>query len=221
MAGNGCVIVIFFGMNRKECISICRRWSTTGSALLAMLALLLINSASDKLKCTGASQSVVFIFSNFSFFQNLPFMKKLFLFLFIPLSILFSCNSDAVNEQGEKVSYELAKKELLKKEQKDPAAFLMVNGNDKRNILGQTVVKGTITSKAKVAVYKDVNLQLSFYSKTRALLETDKETIFEVWHPGEAKNFKTKYFTPKGTDSVSLKVSSAKIVTVEGSPSSN
>jgi hypothetical protein len=91
--------------------------------------------------------------------------------------------------------------------------FLVVGGHDKRNILGQTVVKGTITNKATVAIFKDVELKLSFYSKTRALLETDKETVFEVLQPGESKNFKTKYFAPKGTDSVTLEVLGAKVVT--------
>ena len=56
----------------------------------------------------------------------------------------------------------------------------------------------------------DVNL--SFYSKTHALLEQDKETIFELLHPGETKDFKTKYFAPKGSDSVALAVLGAKVV---------
>lgn len=140
-------------------------------------------------------------------------MKKLILFLLIFPAILFSCNADtAKNVQAQKESYELTKENLLKKEQKDPQNFLMVNGRDKRNILGQTVVKGSITNKATVAVFKDVDLKLSFYSKTRALLETDKETIFELLHPGESKNFKTKYFAPKGTDSVALEVLGAKVI---------
>lgn len=66
---------------------------------------------------------------------------------------------------------------------------------------------------ATVATYKDVDLKLSFFSKTKALLETDKETVFEVIHPSESKNFKTKYFAPKGTDSVALEVLAAKVVT--------
>ncbi len=62
------------------------------------------------------------------------------------------------------------------------------------------------------ATYKDVDLKLTFYSKTKALLETDKETVFEVLPPGQSKNFKTKYFAPKGTDSVALEVLGAKVV---------
>jgi hypothetical protein len=69
-----------------------------------------------------------------------------------------------------------------------------------------------LTNKASIAVFKDVDIKLSFYSKTKALLETDKETIFEILEPGESKDFKTKYFAPKGTDSVGLQVLSAKVI---------
>lgn len=139
-------------------------------------------------------------------------MKPL-LFLLISSALIFSCNPDDTKKaQKEKESYEATKETLLEKEQKDPPNFIMINGHDKKNIVGQTVVKGTISNKATVAVFKDVDIKLSFYSKTKALLETDKETVFELLHPGESKNFKTKYFAPKGTDSVALEVLGAKVV---------
>lgn len=133
-------------------------------------------------------------------------MKKLFLFLSLVIFFV-SCNSISQEK-----SYEVTKEELLKKEQENPAAFVKVEGGQKRNLIGQTVVKGTLFNKASVAVFKDVEIKLYFYSKTRALLETDKETIFEILQPGESKNFKTKYFAPKGTDSVALQVLGAKAV---------
>lgn len=139
-------------------------------------------------------------------------MKRLSMLVLIAASTLFSCSSNDLKVASEKESYELTKENLLKKEQKNPAGFLLVSGHDKKNLLGQTVVKGILTNKATVAVYKDVDLKLSFYSKTRALLETDRETIFELLQPGQSKNFKTKYFAPKGTDSVALEVLGAKIV---------
>ena len=89
---------------------------------------------------------------------------------------------------------------------------MTVTGNNKHNLIGQMVIKGTIVNKATVAVYKDVDVQLDFYSKTGALLETDKETVYETIHPGQSKSFKTKYFAPRGSDSVALKVLDAKIV---------
>jgi len=140
-------------------------------------------------------------------------MKKMIVFLFLSSMMLAACSSGNDSEaKSEKESYQLTKEELLKKEQKSPQYFLIVSGRNQKNILGQTVVKGTIFNKASVAVFKDVNLKLSFYSKTQALLETDKETIFETFGPGESKNFKTKYFAPKGTDSVALEVLGAKVV---------
>ena len=139
-------------------------------------------------------------------------MKKLSVILFTS-AVLFSCSSnDPKNAVSEKENYEKTKENLADKEKKDPQNFLTVTGHDKHNLLGQTVVKGTITNKATVAVYKDVDVKLDFYSKTRTLLETDKETVFEIIGPGQSKNFKTKYFAPKGTDSVALAVTAAKNV---------
>lgn len=139
-------------------------------------------------------------------------MKKYCWLLCLFSLILFSCNDSDTKAKSEKESYQITKEQLLKKEQKDPAAFLVVSGKNKKNIVGQTVIKGTVSNKASVATFKDVDIKLSFYSKTKALLETDKETIFEILEPGESKDFKTKYFAPKGTDSVALQVLGAKVV---------
>ena len=140
-------------------------------------------------------------------------MRKSYFLLSTFLFILFSCNTDDEKKlDSEKESYQETKKSLLNKEQKSPVNFLIVKGNDKRNLLGQTVVKCVLKNNATIATYKDVDLKLSFYSKTNVLLETDKETVFEIIPPGQSKNFKTKYFAPKGTDSVALEVLGAKVV---------
>ena len=139
-------------------------------------------------------------------------MKKLAVIIFAS-AVLISCNnSDSKNSAKEKDSYEKTKENLADKEKKNPQNFLTVAGHDRHNLLGQTVVKGTITNKATVASYKDVDVKLDFYSKTGTLLETDKETVYEIIAPGQSKNFKTKYFAPKGTDSVVLAVTSAKVI---------
>jgi hypothetical protein len=137
-------------------------------------------------------------------------MKIKIALAFFSAVFLLACNSDDAAKQNE--SYKETKTSLLKKEEKDPAAFIIVKGNSKKNIVGQTVVKGTLVNKASVATFKDVDIQLTFYSKTKALLETDKETIYQILNPGESQEFKTKYFAPKGTDSVGLKVLGAKVI---------
>lgn len=129
---------------------------------------------------------------------------------FVSIIIISSCNSADTKTAPTKDKYEQTKETLAETEKKNPVRFLMVNGHDKRNIIGQTVVKGTLLNKATVASYKDVQVELSFFSKTGALLEKDIETVYENITPGAAIDFKTKYFAPKGTDSVALKVMGAK-----------
>lgn len=137
-------------------------------------------------------------------------MKKA-LFNLISICLLCAaCNSKAKNEIAEKEDYKKAEETLLAKEKKNPVRFLSVESKDKHNLIGQTVVKGTITSRAKVCVYYDVQLELSFISKTGTLLMKTDETVLEVVEPGKSVDFKTKDFAPKGTDSVAVKITAAK-----------
>ncbi len=137
-------------------------------------------------------------------------MKKILVAVTLLVIIFSACRSKANKEAAEKDRYEQAKKMLEEKEKTNPADFLKVSSMDKHNLIGQTVIKGSITNGAKICVYKDVELELRFFSKTGVLLEKDKETIYDVIEPGKSATFKTKYFAPKGTDSVVLKIVGAK-----------
>ncbi|WP_301924132.1 hypothetical protein [Ferruginibacter sp.] len=138
-------------------------------------------------------------------------MKKIAGIAFVPLLLLLACNNNGTETLTDKENYKKATETLLEKEKKTPIAFLKVNSHDKHNLFGQTVIKGSIDNNAKVCSYKDVQLQLSFFSKTGTLLEKSNETIYDVIAPGKSVDFKTKYFAPKGTDSVGIKVLAAKI----------
>ena len=138
-------------------------------------------------------------------------MKRIPAALFITAVLIAACNSSSDKKADvTKDKYEQTKETLQETEKKNPVMFLTVNGHDKHNLIGQTVVKGTLHNTAKIATYTDVQLKLTFFSKTGALLEEDAETIFETIAPGKSADFKTKYFAPKGTDSVALKVMGAK-----------
>ncbi len=137
-------------------------------------------------------------------------MKRITAVLAVLFALTACSSGDKKSADKTKDQYEQTKENLGETEKKNPQLFISVSGHDKRNLIGQTVVKGTLTNNAKVSSFKDVDLEISFYSKTGALLEKDKETIYETLSPGDEKNFKTKYFAPKGTDSVALKVTGAK-----------
>jgi hypothetical protein len=122
-------------------------------------------------------------------------MKKIAIVLFLSVTIL-ACKTN--NEE--------VKESLADKEKNNPAKFLSVNNRDRKNIIGQTVVIGHLTNNATICWYKDVEIKLSFFSKTGAKLDEGIETVYENIGPGKTVKFKTRYFSPKGTDSVAVMV---------------
>lgn len=138
-------------------------------------------------------------------------MKKIISIAVVSLFLLSGCNNKVKEAATEKENYQKATETLLEKEKKNPISFLSINSHDKHNLLGQTVVKGSVSNTAKVCTYKDVQLELSFFSKTGTLLEKGNETVYDNIAPGKSANFKTKYFAPKGTDSVGVKIVGAKV----------
>ncbi|NCI51721.1 hypothetical protein GWC95_17485 [Sediminibacterium roseum] len=133
-------------------------------------------------------------------------MKKI-LCLVILSATFFACKDDPKKDKKfDTVSYEKAKETLAEKEKNNPVKFIQVDNRDRKNLIGQTVVIGHLTNNAKLCTYKDVDLKLSFFSKTGVKLDEGIETIYETIAPGKTIKFKTKYFTPKGTDSVFVAV---------------
>ncbi len=137
-------------------------------------------------------------------------MKKKFASIIFTIILISGCNSSQQKNIADKEQYQKAQAVLLEKETRNPINFLTVSSKEKHNLLGQTVIRGNIRSNAKVCVYSDIAIELSFFSKTGTLLERDNETIYETIDPGISIDFKTKYFAPKGTDSVAIKIVSAK-----------
>ncbi len=133
-------------------------------------------------------------------------MKKLIAVILVCTS-LFACkNKDKQEKKFDTKSYEEVKETLADKEKNNPAKFLSVENRDRKNLIGQTVVIGHMTNHATVCWYKDVEIKLSFFSKTGAKLDEGIETVYENIGPGKTIKFKTRYFAPKGTDSVAVVV---------------
>ena len=109
-------------------------------------------------------------------------MKKTLCSLVLASFFIISCNNSN-DEKKTANTYEKVKLTVEEIEKKNPERFLSATGYEKKN--------------------------LSFYSKTGALLEEDHEMIYETIAPGDSKSFKSKFFAAKGTDSVAVKVVSA------------
>lgn len=132
---------------------------------------------------------------------------KNFITVLLLSTTLFACKDDPKKEKKfDTVSYEKAKETLAEKEKNNPVKFIHVENRDRKNLIGQTVVICHLTNNATICTYKDVDIKLSFFSKTGVKLDEGIETIYETIAPGKTLKFKTRYFTPKGTDSVFVAV---------------
>jgi len=138
-------------------------------------------------------------------------MKKNFLLSAFVLIFIFSCNDQNTASKSND-SYKKSKLTIQQIEQQNPLRFLEVVGKDKHNLIGQTVVKGEIANKATVVTYKDISVSIKFISKTGVVLEEDEEVIYEEVKPGSSINFKSKFFAPKGTEDVKMKITKASAV---------
>ncbi len=124
----------------------------------------------------------------------------------VSLILFLACQPEKKEKKFDTQSYEKTKETLADKEKNNAAKFLKVDNKDRKNLIGQTVVIGHITNKATICTFKDIELKMSFYSKTATKLDEGIETIYETIPPGETVKFKTKYFAPKGADSVAIQV---------------
>ncbi|MEP6844967.1 MAG: hypothetical protein ABI861_03160, partial [Panacibacter sp.] len=116
-------------------------------------------------------------------------MKCIFCLVFITL-IMSSCGSDKA--KTEEQIYTEQKESLQDKEKKNPLKFLSVTGDNKKNIIGQTVVRGTIHNKATLVAFKDVRVKMLCY-KNNKMAEEHEDVINEIIKPNTDKDFKTKY----------------------------
>jgi hypothetical protein len=137
-------------------------------------------------------------------------MKKYPVYILAVFVSLSACSSNEEEQKASQKKYEEVTLSVEEMEKKSPLSFLKVTGADKKNLMGQTVIKGNISNKAKMVTFKDIDVQLSFFSKTGTLLMEDHEVIYDEVAPGNNISFKSKYFSPKGTDSVAMKILSAK-----------
>lgn len=137
-------------------------------------------------------------------------MKKIISY-FIILSIAFTAckNKDAEAGKLDKKTYKEQKESLLDKEKKSPKEFLILTGEDNRNFWGKSVYRGKIKNTATQCSYKNVRIKFLYYKSDGTYVTNHEDEYEDVIKPGDTFEFKTKYKTPSGTDSVTASIMSA------------
>lgn len=118
--------------------------------------------------------------------------------------ILYACGNHSDNSYLQQVQ------SVEEMERAQPTNFLSVSGTYNENILGTKVkVKGTIRNNATVATYKDVQVRVTYYSKTQAVLAEKDYVVYDYFQPHSEKSFDLKIDNEKAMESIGLAVINA------------
>jgi len=98
------------------------------------------------------------------------------------------------------------KTEVLQTEKQNPVSYISERTSNRQNLLGQTVLEGTLTNAATVANFKDVMLKVDFFSKTNTIIATENVSIYEQINPGQTISYKKKIYVSKDVANVHITV---------------
>jgi len=90
-------------------------------------------------------------------------------------------------------------------EKANPVNFLKTSGNFRPTIFGKKfVIEGEVANSATVANYKDVTIQVDFYSTTKTLIKSANYTIYDYFPAHSTKKFEMRIEKPSGSTSIGL-----------------
>lgn len=120
-------------------------------------------------------------------------------------SILYSTTATAP-------SYEESIMTIAETEAAYPVNYLSAGGKYHETFLGDKIkIEGVIVNKATVTTYKDVVIEVTFYSKTDTPINTENYTIYEFYTPTSRKEFKLKVTNYSNIKSIGWEVVGATV----------
>ncbi len=107
-------------------------------------------------------------------------------------------------------TYEQKVRSVEEEENANPLRFLEVEVNYKPNFWGDKLkLDGKITNTATVANYKDVAVEIVFYTKTKTRISSKKITFYEYVNAGKSISFFKKIDSPSNCHRITAEVISA------------
>lgn len=95
-------------------------------------------------------------------------------------------------------------------EKSDPTRFLKADGTYNQSFWGDKIkIKGVVTNNATVANYKDVVVEVTFYSKTKSVMTSERYVIYDFFPAHSQKNFELNVTNYKGTNTLGWEAVSA------------
>lgn len=101
------------------------------------------------------------------------------------------------------------KEERKKKEKANPSAYVKTKLNWRKNLVGETVLEGTLTNTATLSNFKDPVILVTWLSKTNTVLATSRYPLYEYLGAKKTISYKLKVKAPAKYDNVKASVESA------------
>jgi len=122
-------------------------------------------------------------------------------------------NTNSKNQEFNKTngaSYQEKVQSVEETERSQPSNFLSVGAKYDKNFWGTKInVHGVIKNSATIATFKDVVVNIVYYTKTQTELGNKNYTIYDVFPPQSEKKFELKIDNYKDVSSIGLTVQSA------------
>ena len=99
-----------------------------------------------------------------------------------------------------------------KKEAVNPAHYIKVKTSWRKNLIGETVLEGSLQNTASVDNFKDPVLLVTWLSKTNTVMGTNRYPLYEYLGAGRTIQFKLKAKAPSKIAEVKVLVESATVV---------
>jgi GYF domain 2 len=142
--------------------------------------------------------------------------KTLFFLVLIGFGVVFFMNTffrsggggsysggSSYSERTSTDTYQEKKVSVLEVERANPSSFLAADGNYNRTLFGKKIkVHGTVTNRATVANFKDITIEVIYYSDTRSEIERERFVLYDFVPAHSTKSFEWKIKPPSGTNTI-------------------
>ncbi|HHG85179.1 MAG TPA: hypothetical protein ENJ82_10580 [Bacteroidetes bacterium] len=106
-------------------------------------------------------------------------------------------------------------REQLLMEHARPEKFITVEFEDRRNILRETILEGTLRNEATLTTYNNFQMMIYFEDAEGSVLDSASQLIFETIMPKKEVTFRIKQKGPRKAKTVQLHLQNAQVVEAE------
>ncbi len=101
-------------------------------------------------------------------------------------------DTDSTQQDEPETNPLVLEREQRLNERARPQEFVALNYQNRRNLLGEVIIEGSLTNNSELTMYKDFQLMVYFRNSDGMISDSASQIVFEQLTPGETAPFKLK-----------------------------